>query len=442
MPAPSVNWREVVVVANPPGVSVAFTVAAANRGVVTTSPTSAATMLSADIHAACALLSDVVRVTPMQTSAALTERVAGPVHLKCENLQRTGSFKIRGAYVRIHRLSREQKASGVVAASAGNHAQGVALAAKLLGVRATVFMPESASLPKVAATKAYGADVRLAGTTVDDALAAANEFAERCGSVFVHPFDHPDVVAGQGTVGHEILEQCPDVRTIVVGTGGGGLLAGVASAVKAVRPDVRVFGVQAAGAAAWPPALALGEPVRIDTISTMADGIAVGRAGDFPFAIVRDLVDDIVVVSEESLSRALPFCLERAKLVVEPAGAAPVAALLDMPGRFEPPVVAILSGGNVDPLLMLRILRHGMAEDGRFLRARLLLPDVPGALARLLQMFIELHVNVLDVEHLRTGAALHVAQAEVELQLETRGHEHARAVLDHLTASGYDCTRF
>lgn len=222
-------------------------------------------------------------------------------------------------------------------------------------------MPEGASLPKVAATRSYGATVRLTGGTVDAALAAARSYTDDNASTFVHPFDHPDVIAGQGTVGLEILEQCPDVRTILVGAGGGGLLAGVATAVKAHKPDVQVIGVQAANAAAWPPTLAAGRVMRLDPLSTMADGIAVGRPGDIPFGIVRALVDAVVTVSEESLSQALLLCLERTKLVVEPAGAASVAALLDAPGRFEPPVVAVLTGGNIDPLLLLHLLRHGMA---------------------------------------------------------------------------------
>lgn len=391
----------------------------------------------ADIEAARALLGGVARLTPVEGSRPLSELVGGPVTLKCENLQRAGSFKIRGAYVRIARLTDDERAHGVVAASAGNHAQGVALAATLLGTSSTVFMPEGAPIPKVEATKAYGATVRFAGSTVDEALVAAEHYAVESGAVFIHPFDHPDIVAGQGTVGLEILEQCPDVKTVVVGVGGGGLVSGVAAAIKPVRPDVVVVGVQAAGAASYPVSLAAGSPQQLPSMATIADGIAVGCPGELTFRMVRQLVDDIVTVSEEALSQALLLCLERAKLVVEPAGAAAVAALMDMPQQFEPPVVAVLSGGNIDPVLLLRLLRHGMAAAGRYLSFRLRIPDRPGELARLLGELAASGANVLDVEHVRTGPKLHLDEVEVALQLETRGPEHCKLVLDRLRDAGY-----
>ena len=394
----------------------------------------------ADVEAARELLTGVVRPTPLEYSRALAELVGGPVHLKCENLQRAGSFKIRGAYTRIARLSDQEKARGVVAASAGNHAQGVALAARLLGLRATVYMPVGAALPKIRATEGYGAHVVLQGSTVDEALVSAREHAEATGAVLIHPFDHVDIVAGQGTVGLEILEECPDVRTVVVCTGGGGLLAGVATAVRALRPDVRVVGVQAGQAAAWPASLAAGHPVPLERMSTMADGIAVGRPGDVPFAVVRELVDDIRTVGEEAISQALLHLLERAKLVVEPAGAVGVAALMAEPGAFEPPVVAVLSGGNIDPLLLLRVIRHGMASAGRYLSLRVRVADRPGSLAGLLAVLADADANVLEVEHVRTGAALSVDEVEIGLQLETRGPEHCDAVLDRLRSEGYPVT--
>ena len=390
-----------------------------------------------DVRGAQKMLTGVARVTAMESSRHLSALVGAPVHLKCENLQRTGSFKVRGAYVRISGLTPEQRAAGVVAASAGNHAQGVALAASLLGVGCTVFMPAGAPLPKIAATRDYGADVRLYGSVVDETLQAALEFSEETGAVLIHPFDHPDVVAGQGTVGLEILEQCPEVRTIVVGVGGGGLIAGIAVAVKSLRPDVRVVGVQAEGAAAYPPSLAAGRPVVLDEVSTMADGIMVGRPGDVPFKIVRQLVDEVRTVSEDALSRALLLCLERAKLVVEPAGASPVAALLSEPGAFKGPVVAVLSGGNVDPLLLQGILRHGLAAAGRYLSLRLRLPDRPGALATLLGVLSRADANVLDISHVRTDPRLGLTEAEVELHLETKGPEHCASVLGALREAGY-----
>ncbi len=393
------------------------------------------------VRAARELLVGVARTTPLEGMRHLSQQVGGDVWVKCENLQRTGSFKIRGAYVRVARLSSAERASGVVAASAGNHAQGVALAASLLGCPSTVFMPESAPLPKVAATKAYGAEVRTAGVTVDEALLAAQAFADETGAVLIHPFDHPDVIAGQGTVGLEVLEQWPEVRTVVVCTGGGGLVGGIAAAVRGLRPDVRVVAAQASGAAAFPGSLAAGRPVPLTSMTTMADGIAIGRPGDVTFPLVRDLVDRVVTVDEEALSRALLHCLERAKLVVEPAGAAAVAAVMQDPRAFEPPVVAVVSGGNIDPLLLTKVVRHGLVAAGRFLSLRVAIKDRPGNLARLLAVLATTGGNVLDVEHSRTGRGLHVGEVEVSVQLETRGHPHGEEVLAALAEAGYRVTR-
>ena len=390
-----------------------------------------------EVRRAQEALAGVVRRTPLDGSLVLGARVGGPVLLKCENLQRTGSFKVRGAYFRISRLPADQRAGGVVAASAGNHAQGVALAARLVGTAATVFMPSAAALPKIEATRGYGASVRLVGDTVDDALAAAEEYAIAQGMVFIHPFDHPDVIAGHGTIGLEILRQCPEVRTVLVAAGGGGLLSGIAVAVKGVQPAVRVVGVQAAVAACLPPSLAAGHPVRLAGMGTMADGIAVGCPGKLTFEHVRALVDEVVTVTEEELSRALLLCLERAKLVVEPAGAATVAAMLADPGRYQPPVVAVLSGGNVDPLLLLKVIQHGMSAAGRYQSCRLRVPDRPGELARLLGLLADLGANVLAVEHARTGPTLHLGEVEVALSMETRGPEHRAELVAALRTAGY-----
>ena len=391
----------------------------------------------ADIEEARTVLRGVAMTTPMEESRWLSALVDGPVSLKCENLQRTGSFKIRGAYVRISRLSADERAAGVVAASAGNHAQGVALAATILGIRSTVFMPEGAPIPKEKATRAYGADVRFHGRYLEDALAEARRFAEETGAVLIHPFDHADIVAGQGTAGLEILEQQPDVRTVVVPTGGGGLLAGIAIAIKAARPDVRVIGVQAEGAAAFPDSLRQGAPVALSSMATMADGIAVGCPGEITFAAVRDHCDEIRTVSEESLSRALLALIERAKMVVEPAGAAAVAAILDAPTHFESPAVAVLSGGNIDPLLLGKVIRHGLAAAGRYLYLRVVIPDLPGGLAGLLVRVGEAGVNVLEVAHERISPTLDLNEVEVRLQLETRGEMHAEAVMAKLREAGY-----
>ncbi|SDS51022.1 L-threonine ammonia-lyase [Nocardioides scoriae] len=392
----------------------------------------------ADIEQCREVVDAVALRTAMEESRWLQNIVGGQVLLKCENLQRTGSFKIRGAYVRLSRLSADERARGVVAASAGNHAQGVALAAQLLGITATVFMPEGAPIPKANATRGYGADVRFHGESLTEALVAAQEHADATGAVFIHPFDHPDIMSGQGTCGLEILEQAPQARTVLVPTGGGGLLAGVALAIKAKRPDVRVVGVQAAGAAAYPESLRTGAPVALQRMLTMADGIAVARPGDLTFAAVRDHVDEIVTVSEDSMSRALVLLLERAKMVVEPSGAAAVAAILDAPHAFETPAVAVLSGGNVDPLLLGNLIRHGMAAGGRYLSIGCVISDRPGGLATLLRDLADAGANVLEVVHERTSVSLHIGEVQVRLSLETRGAPHAEAVLARLREHGYE----
>ena len=404
---------------------------------MTESVPSPATVTVQDVERAAELLSGVIRDLPLSGARWLEQRVGGPVQLVTENLQRAGSFKIRGAYNRIARLSAEERARGVVAASAGNHAQGVAVAAQLLGVAATVFMPEGATIPKVQATLGYGADVRFFGTSIEQALDAAQAFAAETGAVLIHPFDHADVIAGQGTLGLEIVEKLPGVRTVVVCTGGGGLLAGVALAVKSVDPGITVVGVQAEGAAAYPPSLAGGGPIRLEAMSTMADGIAVGRPGDLPFALVREYVDEIRTVTEDEISRAVLLLLERAKLVVEPAGAAATAAVLARPHDFEPPVAVVVSGGNVDPLVLLRIIRHGLAAAGRYLTLVVRMPDRPGSLARLLNDIQALHANVVDIEHNRVDSGLQVDEVDIVVHVETRGREHCDALLAALAAAGY-----
>ncbi len=393
------------------------------------------------VEAAARLLAPVIRRTPTVGSRVLSERIGTQVLLKCENLQRTGSFKPRGAYNRIANLPAAERARGVVAASAGNHAQGVAWSAAELGISSTVFMPIGASLPKLVATRAYGAEVHLVGDTIDESLLAAQEFTERTGATLIHPFDHPDIVAGQATVALEILEQVPEVGTVVVPTGGGGLLAGIAVALHALAPHVEVIGVQAAEAAAWPDSLTAGRPVRVPRMATMADGIAVGLPGAVPFAHVAELVREIVTVDEDALSKALLLCLERAKLIVEPAGAAGVAALLtpaalrerDLPG----PVVTVLSGGNIDPLLLTRVIGHGLSAAGRYLAMRVTIADRPGALSELLGIVGRAGASVVDVAHSRTGMWLAVDEVEVSLTVETRGPAHRDDVLDSLRDAGF-----
>jgi threonine dehydratase len=391
-----------------------------------------------DIEAARETVKPIINQIPIANARWLSELVGGPVYLVPENLQRAGSFKIRGAFNRLARLTSEEKAKGVVAASAGNHAQGVALAAQVLGIKSTVFMPIGATIPKVEATKGYGADVEFFGTSIDEALQAAQEFSQRTGAILIHPFDHEDIVAGQGTLGLEILEKIPDLATVVVCTGGGGLLAGVALAIKSIRPEVTVVGAQAEDAAAYPPSLAAGKPVALTKMTTMADGIAVGRPGDLPFEIIKNHVDEIVTVSEEQLSYAALSVLERAKMIVEPAGAAATAAVMANPTHFKAPVAVILSGGNVDSLLLLRIIRHGMAAGGRYLTLQVQVPDAPGSLASLLRVLQESSANVVEVDHNRNDPKLGVDEVEIVLQVETRGRSHADRVLHALREEGFN----
>jgi threonine dehydratase len=394
-----------------------------------------------DVMDAAELLDGIIETTPIEQSRALGRMAGSDVYFKCENLQRAGSFKVRGAYVRMAKLSEEEKARGVVAASAGNHAQGVAVAAARLGIKARIYMPLGVALPKLAATRGHGAEVVLHGHNVDEALAEAQRFAEQSGAVFVHPFDNADIIAGQGTIGLEILDQIPNVDTIVMGVGGGGLLAGVATAIKArakeLGREIRVIGVQAENAAAYPPSLAADALVPLKKVSTMADGIAVGRPGQLPFSIIRELVDDVVTVSEDALARALIFLLERSKLVVEPAGAVGVAALME--GVIENPgtTAVILSGGNIDPMLMLKVIQRGLYASGRFLSVRIMLDDRPGSLAKISRIIAESDANVTRVDHTRIGGSISMGDVAITIDIETKGHEHCELVLGSLRAEGF-----
>lgn len=394
-----------------------------------------------DLADASAVLDGVVTRTPLEYSEHLSDLLGVPVHLKLENLQRTGSFKIRGATYRLSRLTEQERARGVVAASAGNHAQGVALAAQKLGIPATIFMPLGVPVPKLLATRGYGADVILEGATVETPLRLAAEFAERTGAVLIHPFDHADVITGQGTLGIEVFEQVPDVETVLVGIGGGGLVAGVAAAVKARAAaegrTVRVIGVQAANSAAYPSSLAAGEPLVVETTPTIADGIAVARPGDVPFAVIRELVDEVVTVTDDDIARALLVLLERAKQVVEPAGAVGVAAILAGKVTATGPTVAILSGGNIDPLLLQRVVAHGLAASGRYMTLQIPLPDRPGQLARVSDLLSVAGANVIEVMHTRHGQGLQISEVILQLSVETRGEEHRAQVIALLEEAGF-----
>jgi threonine dehydratase len=395
----------------------------------------------ADIQDARRRLEGVAVRTPLDSSRALSQGAGGEVFVKCENLQRTGSFKTRGAYNRISRLTAEERRCGVVAASAGNHAQGVALAAALSHTAATVFMPDAAPIPKIEATKRYGAEVVLAGKDFGEAVAAATEHARECGAIFVHPFEHPHIIAGQGTCGLEIVEQSDDIGTVIVPVGGGGLISGIAACFRALVPGVRIVGVQASGAASYPVSLEKGHPVELETMSTIADGIAANSPGELTFAHVSKLVDEIVCVDDEAIAQALVFAAERMKLVLEPAGAAGVAALLQDLGSAVPPIVVVLSGGNIDPLLLLRVIRFGLSAAGRYFAFHTRIVDKPGELHRLLGCIAELGANVVGVEHHREGVRVDLGEVDVALQIETKGLDHIDELQRTLKSNGYSVRR-
>jgi threonine dehydratase len=390
-----------------------------------------------EISLAADRLAGVLRATPAAPSSSLSEIAGRKVYAKPEHFQRTGSFKIRGAYNKISAVAATGGVDEVVAASAGNHAQGVALAASLCGLRSVVFMPEGASLPKVEATRRYGAEVRFQAGSVDDAISAAKEYSQKSGACYVPPFDDPLVISGQATVGTEIASEVPDAGVVVVPVGGGGLIAGVAAGLRAAGSSARVVGVEAAGAQAMRAALGQGGPVTLGAVETMADGIAVRCVSPLTLSHVEALVERVVTVDEEAISRAVLLLLERCKWVVEPAGAVPLAALLSGVVPGNDPAVLVLSGGNVDPLLLTRIVEHGLGAAGRYLRVRVVLADRPGALAALATVVGELGLNLLSVEHRRSGTAVGVREVEVELTLETRDPAHRDAVAPALRSHGF-----
>jgi threonine dehydratase len=392
----------------------------------------------ADVQRAAQAGAGIVRRTPVLSSQTLSDRCGATVLLKAENLQRTGSFKLRGALAKIASLG-DACAAGVVTASAGNHAQAVAYAAGARGVPCEVFMPEAAAINKVEAVTSLGAEVHLVGVTVDESLAAARERAEQGGLSFVHPFDDPVVIAGQGGIGLELLEQVPDLARVIVPVGGGGLVSGIAIAIKSQRPEVEVIGVQVDTCAPFPGSLAAGEPVAVDSALTIADGIAVKRPGAITLPLIARWVDRVVVAAEDDVAEAMVFLMERSKLVVEGAGAVGVAALLG--GRVElqraGTTVVILSGGNVDPGLLADIARRHETVAGRRLVMLARLPDRPGALAVLLALVAQRGANLRDVQHIREGIDLHVRESAVQLVLETRSHAHALDVIDAVREAGY-----
>jgi threonine dehydratase len=390
-----------------------------------------------EIEQAAERVRQIVRPNPATLSGTLTKLVGRPVFVKPEHFQRTGSFKIRGAFNRISALAAEGNTQEIVAASAGNHAQGVALASSVCGLRSTVFMPSGASLPKIEATRSYGAEVRFEPGSVDEAIAAARGYAHERGAFYVPPFDDALVIAGQGTIGLELANEAPDAGVVLVPLGGGGLVSGVAAGLKGAGCHARVVGVEAAGATAMLSALAGGGPVELRSVATMADGIAVRCVSQLTFEHVRALVDDVITVDEEQISRAVLVFLERCKWVVEPAGAVPLAALLAGAVPGDDPVVLVVSGGNVDPLLLTRLVEHGLTAAGRYVMIRVVLPDRPGALASLTRALGILGLNLLTVEHRRLGAPVGVSEVEVILTLETLGPADRDMIVPFLQERGF-----
>jgi threonine dehydratase len=378
----------------------------------------------ADIEAARERVSGVARETPVFSSDTLSRLTGRQVHLKAENLQRTGSFKIRGAYNKIATLSDEEKAAGVVAASAGNHGQAVAWAAREAGIPATIFVPQDAPMTKVEAARGYGATCEMGGAVFDEAMTAALEFAAEHGATFVHAFDDEQVIAGQGTIGLELASQLPEDATVVIPIGGGGLAAGIALALRETRPGMRIVGVQA-GKSGY----------------TIADGIYVKQPGELTMSILDDRLDDLIDVTDDQIAAAIVLLLERTKLLVEGAGAVGVAAMLAGKVGGDGPVCALLSGGNIDATLLISVMRHGMSLGGRYLVVRTNLPDRPGELLKLLDLVATERVNVVSVGHHREGAGIHVAETGVELTLQTRDEEHCEAVLEAMQRHGYPVQR-
>jgi threonine dehydratase len=397
----------------------------------------------ADIQAARRSLRDIIIATPILPDEHLSAELGARIFLKAENTQRSGSFKIRGAYNKMSRLSQEERAHGVIAPSAGNHAQGVALAAKLLGIPATIVMPERAPLTKVSATRRLGAEVVLHGASFDDAVAHARLLSEQHGYTYIHAFDDPKIIAGQGTIGLEIVEALDDLDMIVVPIGGGGLIGGIAIAAKALRPNIRIIGVQAAGCAPVIPSLAAGEPLLSPTARTIADGIAVKRPGTLTLPIIRELVEQVVTVDDTQIAQAIAHAVQFNRLVVEGAGAAGLAAVLAgvIPVRTGEKVCVVLCGGNIDTNLLARVLEQVAVRQGRYILLKTTTDDRPGNLAPLISRVAEAGANVIDVFHRRSVWLAPLDRVGIELVLEVRDEAHGQTVINHLIACGYPIER-
>jgi threonine dehydratase len=401
------------------------------------------TVKLSDIEDAQRLLKGIIIPTPIIADDRLSREIGAKAHLKAECLQRAGSFKIRGAYNKISRLTDDEKKRGVIAASAGNHAQGVALAASLSNIRSTIVLPVTAPLTKIMATKNFGGEVVLEGDTFDEAVAHSRVLQEKHGFTYVHAFDDEKIIAGQGTIGLEIIDNLPDITTVVVPIGGGGLISGIATAVKALKPNARIIGVQAENVAWVNPSLKAGRRIKVETGQTIADGIAVKTPGELTFPIIQDLVDEVVEVSDEDIARAIFFCAENNRLVVEGAGGAGLAALLADKIKVTPDdvVCAVLCGGNIDANLLARVLEQVLVRQGRYIMLKLLVHDRPGMLAALLTAVAESGANVIEVFHRRAMWLAPLGRVGIEMLLEVRNNEHAREVQKHLEDAHYHVER-
>ena len=401
------------------------------------------TVKLSDINDARAILENIIIPTPLLPDARLTREIGANAFLKAECLQKGGSFKIRGAYNKIHQLSDEEKRRGVITASAGNHAQGVALAARLHDIKATIVLPEFAPLTKITATKNFGAEVHLHGTTFDEAVAYSKEMQQQHDYTYVHAFDDEKIIAGQGTIGAEIAEECPETSVIIVPIGGGGLISGIAIAAKSLLKNVRIVGVQAANCAPMKKSIEAGKVVEVEALETIADGIAVKHPGKITLPIIKEYVDEIVEVTEEEIARAIFFCVQNNRLVVEGAGAAGLAALLAKKIEIKPDdtVCTVLCGGNIDANLLSRILEQVLVRQGRYIMLKLLVVDRPGNLAKLLKSTAESGANVIEVYHRRAMWLAPLGQVGIEMLLEVRDEQHGREVVNHLLNVGYHVER-
>ena len=390
------------------------------------------------IHEAANLLKGIINKTDLQYSHTYSQWFGQKVFLKPENLQRTGSYKIRGAYNKLRTLNEEERSRGVMTASAGNHAQGLALAARMTGIKATVFMPKTAPITKMEATRGYGAEIVSIGDNFDETTAEALKWQKESNALFISPFNDDYIIAGQGTIGLEILEDCPDVKTIIVPIGGGGVISGISLAVKSLKPEVKIIGVQASGSPAYYNSFHKGMLSPVKSSDTIADGINIKEPVERTFNIIKNYVDDVITVDDEEISEAMLYLLERSKLVVEPSGAVAMAALINGRIKSSGDTVVLLSGGNVDIKMINNIIQRGLVKSGRYLKFITMISDRPGSLYKLLGQLYELDASIINIEHDRLRSDLKIGQTEVEVSIEAKNREHSEKIVNELLQAGYN----